>query len=185
MREMSEGELLQIEKARRLDITEDIYYEIIRQKTATLIAACCSLGACSVAPENKDVVEKMRKFGELIGMAFQIKDDLFDYTDDAIGKPTGIDIKEQKMTLPLIYALNNCSSKEKSWVINSIKNHNKDKKRVKEVIQFVKDKNGLTYAEAKMVQFQQEALLLLHDFSASAYKDSLVLMVNYVIERKK
>jgi octaprenyl-diphosphate synthase len=185
VREMSEGELLQIEKARRLDITEDIYYEIIRQKTATLIAACCALGACSVIPDNKDVVEKMRKFGELIGMAFQIKDDLFDYTDDAIGKPTGIDIKEQKMTLPLIYALNNCSKKEKNWVINSVKNHNKDKKRVREVIQFVKDKQGLVYAEQKMVQYQQEALMLIQDFPESPYKASLVLMVNYVIERKK
>ena len=185
VREMSEGELLQIEKARRLDITEDIYYEIIRQKTATLIATCCSLGACSVVPDNAEVVEKMRKFGELIGMAFQIKDDLFDYTDDAIGKPTGIDIKEQKMTLPLIYALNNCSNKEKSWVINSVKNHNKDKKRVREVIQFVKDKNGLVYAEKKMIQFQQEALSILQNFPSSPYKDSLELMVNYVIERKK
>ncbi|UOX34356.1 polyprenyl synthetase family protein [Flavobacterium sediminilitoris] len=185
VREMSEGELLQIEKARRLDITEDIYYEIIRQKTATLIAACCSLGACSVVPENGELVEKMRKFGELIGMAFQIKDDLFDYTDDAIGKPTGIDIKEQKMTLPLIYALNNCTTKEKNWVINSVKNHNKDKKRVREVIQFVKDKNGLAYAEQKMIQFQQEALLLIQNFPSSPYKDSLILMVNYVIERKK
>jgi octaprenyl-diphosphate synthase len=185
VREMSEGELLQIEKARRLDITEDIYYEIIRQKTATLIAACCSLGACSVLPENKEVVERMRKFGELIGMAFQIKDDLFDYTEEAIGKPTGIDIKEQKMTLPLIYTLNTCSSKEKSWLINSIKNHNLDKKRVKEVIAFVKSSNGLTYAEQKMIQFQQEALLLLEDFPASDYKEALLLMVNYVIERKK
>ena len=184
VREMSEGELLQIEKARRLDITEAIYYEIIRQKTATLIAACCALGAKSVS-EDEIVVEKMRKFGELIGMAFQIKDDLFDYTDEAIGKPTGIDIKEQKMTLPLIYALNNCTSKEKSWCINSIKNHNKDKKRVKEVIQFVKDKNGLAYAEQKMTQFQQEALALIQDFPSSPYKDSLTLMVNYVIERKK
>jgi octaprenyl-diphosphate synthase len=184
VREMSEGELLQIEKARRLDITEDIYYEIIRQKTATLIAACCALGARSVS-EDDTQVETMRKFGELIGMAFQIKDDLFDYTDDAIGKPTGIDIKEQKMTLPLIYALNNCTSKEKSWCINSIKNHNKDKKRVKEVIQFVKDKNGLAYAEQKMAQFQQEALALIQNFPNSTYKDSLTLMVNYVIERKK
>ncbi len=184
VREMSEGELLQIEKARRLDIDESIYYEIIRQKTATLIAACCALGAKSVS-EDDETVEKMRKFGELIGMAFQIKDDLFDYTDEAIGKPTGIDIKEQKMTLPLIYALNNCSSSEKSWCINSIKNHNKDKKRVKEVIQFVKDKNGLAYAEQKMVQFQQEALQLLNNFPSSEYKDSLTLMVNYVIERKK
>lgn len=185
VREMSEGELLQIEKARRLDITEDVYYEIIRQKTATLIAACCSLGACSVNPENTEVVEKMRKFGELIGMAFQIKDDLFDYTDDAIGKPTGIDIKEQKMTLPLIYVLNHCTPKEKKWVINSIKNYNKDKKRVKEVIAFVKNNNGLSYAEQKMIEFQQEALLLIQDFPDSPYKDALTLMVNYVIERKK
>ncbi len=184
VREMSEGELLQIEKARRLDIIEEVYYEIIRKKTATLIASCCALGAKSVS-NDEIVVEKMRKFGELIGMAFQIKDDLFDYTDDAIGKPTGIDIKEQKMTLPLIYALNNCSNKEKSWCINSIKNHNKDKKRVKEVIQFVKDKNGLSYAENKMEQFQQEALQLLHSFPSSQYKDALNMMVNYVIDRKK
>ncbi len=184
VREMSEGELLQIEKARRLDITEDIYYDIIRQKTATLIAACCALGACSVAPDSEHT-EKMRRFGELIGMAFQIKDDLFDYTDDAIGKPTGIDIKEQKMTLPLIYALNNCSKAEKKWIINSVKNHNKDKRRVKEVIAFVKEAGGLTYAEEKMAQFREEALLLLADYSSSPYKDALVLMVNYVIERKK
>ncbi|TPD65620.1 polyprenyl synthetase family protein [Flavobacterium microcysteis] len=185
VREMSEGELLQIEKARRLDITEDVYYEIIRQKTATLIAACCSLGACSVAPDDSEIIERMRKFGELIGMAFQIKDDLFDYTDDAIGKPTGIDIKEQKMTLPLIYVLNHCTPKEKNWLINSIKNHNKDKKRVKEVIAFVKNNNGLTYAEEKMMEFQKEALQLIQDFPSSSYKDALTLMVNYVIERKK
>ncbi|AWG23941.1 polyprenyl synthetase family protein [Flavobacterium kingsejongi] len=184
VREMSEGELLQIEKARRLDITEAIYYEIIRQKTATLIAACCALGAKSMI-EDEVQVENMRKFGELIGMAFQIKDDLFDYTDDAIGKPTGIDIKEQKMTLPLIYALNNCSPSEKKWTINSIKNHNKDKKRVREVIAFVKEKNGLQYAEQKMAAFQQEALVLLQHYPDSVYKDALVLMVNYVIERKK
>jgi octaprenyl-diphosphate synthase len=184
VREMSEGELLQIEKARRLDITEDVYYEIIRQKTATLIAACCSLGACSVAPNDTEGIEKMRKFGELIGMAFQIKDDLFDYTDDAIGKPTGIDIKEQKMTLPLIHVLNTCSAKEKAWLINSIKNHNKDKKRVKEVISFVIQNEGLLFAQEKMLAFQQEALSLLHDFPDSDYKTSLTLMVNYVIDRK-
>jgi octaprenyl-diphosphate synthase len=183
VREMSEGELLQIEKARRLDIVEDIYYEIIRKKTATLIASCCALGAKSVI-EDETQVETMRKFGELIGMAFQIKDDLFDYTEDAIGKPTGIDIKEQKMTLPLIYVINNCSAKEKSWLINSIKNYNKDKKRVKEVIAFVKNNNGLQYAEEKMKVFQQEALQLLQKFPDSEYKNSLILMVNYVIERK-
>lgn len=184
VREMSEGELLQIEKARQLDITESVYYEIIRQKTATLIAACCSLGAASVKP-NSDEVEKMRKFGELIGMAFQIKDDLFDYGEEAIGKPTGIDIKEQKMTLPLIYVLNHCSKKDKNWLINSIKNHNKDKRRVKEVISFVKKHNGLDYAISKMHQFQAEALSILKEYPESEYRNSLELMVNYVIERKK
>jgi len=185
VREMSEGELLQIEKARRLDITEEVYYEIIRQKTATLIAACCSLGAASVLPEHSEYIENMRKFGELIGMAFQIKDDLFDYTDGPIGKPTGIDIKEQKMTLPLIYALNHSDKKEKRWLINSVKNHNKDKKRVREVIDFVKQKEGLVYAENKMIEFQKEALQLLQPFPNSSYKEALILMVNYVIERKK
>ena len=184
VREMSEGELLQIEKARRLDIVEDVYYEIIRQKTATLIAACCAMGACSVQPEQPELIEKMRLFGEYIGMAFQIKDDLFDYTEDAIGKPTGIDIKEQKMTLPLIYVLNTCTEKEKQWLINSVKKYNKDKKRVKEVIAFVKTHNGLEYATAKMKEFQQKALNILNDFPASPYKEALTLMVNYVIDRK-
>ena len=184
VREMSEGELLQIEKARRLDIVEEVYYEIIRQKTATLIAACCAMGACSVQPEQPELIEKMRLFGEYIGMAFQIKDDLFDYTEDAIGKPTGIDIKEQKMTLPLIYVLNTCTEKEKQWLINSVKKYNKDKKRVKEVISFVKTHNGLEYAIAKMKEFQQKALNILNDFPASSYKEALTLMVNYVINRK-
>lgn len=184
VREMSEGELLQIEKARKLDITEDVYYEIIRQKTATLIAACCSLGAASIKPESQHV-DTMRKFGELIGMAFQIKDDLFDYGETQIGKPTGIDIKEQKMTLPLIYVLNNASKKDKKWLINSIKNHNKDTKRVKEVIAFVKDNGGLDYAIKKMKSFQKKALKLLKDYPDSDYKSSLELMVNYVIDRKK
>lgn len=184
VREMSEGELLQIEKARRLDITEEVYYSIIRQKTATLIAACCSLGACSVRPESPDV-ETFRKFGELCGMAFQIKDDLFDYGEEKIGKPTGIDIKEQKMTLPLIYTLNNCEKAEKKWLINSVKNHNKDKKRVKEVIAFVKDNGGLEYAVHKMLHFKEEALSLLETYPDSEFRSSLELMVNYVVDRKK
>jgi octaprenyl-diphosphate synthase len=184
VREIIEGELLQIEKARKLDITEEVYYEIIRQKTATLIAACCSLGAASVKP-NSEQVETMRKFGELIGIAFQIKDDLFDYGDEKIGKPTGIDIKEQKMTLPLIHVLNNCSKKDRDWIINSIKNHNKDRKRVKEVISFVKEQGGLEYAVNRMKEFQNEALHLLQDYPDSEYKNSLELMVNYVIDRKK
>ncbi|MFD2551962.1 polyprenyl synthetase family protein [Bizionia sediminis] len=184
VREMSEGELLQIEKARKLDITETVYYEIIRQKTATLIAACCSLGAASVKPDS-DHVERMRKFGELIGMAFQIKDDLFDYGTERIGKPTGIDIKEQKMTLPLIYVLNNVSKKERDWLINSIKNHNKNKKRVNQVIAFVKERGGLEYAISKMKAFQMEALEILNTYPKSDFRDSLELMVNYVIQRKK
>ena len=183
IREISEGELLQIEKARRLDITEEVYYEIIRQKTATLIAACCSLGACSVKPDSRDV-ETFRKFGEFCGMAFQIKDDLFDYGAEKIGKPTGIDIKEQKMTLPLIYVLNNSSPKEKKWLINSVKNYNKDKSRVKEVIALVKAKGGLSYAETKMNEFKDKALKLLSTYPDSEYKDALRLMVNYVVERK-
>ncbi|TDI72353.1 MAG: polyprenyl synthetase family protein [Bacteroidetes bacterium] len=184
VREMSEGELLQIEKARRLDITEEVYFEIIRQKTATLIAACCAIGARSVNATDL-TVENMRKFGELIGIAFQIKDDLFDYSEEMIGKPTGIDIKEKKLTLPLIYALNNASLKERNWLINSIKNHNRDKKRVKEVITFVKDNGGLDYATKEMKRFQQQALNLLEIYPNTPYKDSLMLMVNYVIDRKK
>lgn len=184
VREIVEGELLQIEKARQLDITEEVYYEIIRQKTATLIAACCSLGAASVAPHSADV-EKMRRFGELIGTAFQIKDDLFDYGERRIGKPTGIDIKEQKMTLPLIHVLNNSTDKERSWLINSIKNHNKDRARVREVIDFVKDKGGLEYAVSKMEFYRDQALAILKDYEDSTYKSALELMVNYVIDRKK
>jgi len=127
----------------------------------------------------------MRKFGELIGMAFQIKDDLFDYGTEKIGKPTGIDIKEQKMTLPLIYVLNTVSKKDKNWIINSIKNHNKDKKRVNEVIAFVKENGGLDYAIVKMKAFQEEALQILNTYPKSDFRDSLELMVNYVIQRKK
>jgi octaprenyl-diphosphate synthase len=184
VREMSEGELLQIEKARNLDITEAVYFEIIRQKTATLIAACCAMGAKSVNADS-DKVENMRKFGELIGIAFQIKDDLFDYGDEQIGKPTGIDIKERKMTLPLIYALNNASEKDRRWLINSVKNHNKDTKRVQEVIRFVKDNGGLDYATEAMKDYQQKALELLQTYPSSPYKDSLELMVSYVIDRKQ
>jgi len=184
VRDMSEGELLQIEKARLLDITEEVYYDIIRQKTATLIAACCSMGACSVRPDSEEV-ETFRKFGELCGMAFQIKDDLFDYGAEQIGKPTGIDIKEQKMTLPLIYALVQSDKERKKWLINSIKNHNKNKKRVKEVIAYVKEMGGLEYAVDKMLEFKDEALAILDNYPDSEYKSALTLMVNYVVDRKK
>jgi octaprenyl-diphosphate synthase len=183
VREMSEGELLQIEKARKLDITEDVYFDIIRQKTASLIAACCGIGAASVGAKQ-DTVQQMRKFGEYIGIAFQIKDDLFDYSDEKIGKPTGIDIKEQKMTLPLIYTLNNCSKKEKSWIINSIKKYNKDKVRVKEVITFVKENGGIEYTTAKMNSYKNKALAILENYSESPYKSSLLEMIDFVVERK-
>ena len=184
VREISEGELLQIEKARKLDITEEVYYNIIRQKTATLLAACCAMGARTVQ-DNDQTVEKMRLFGEYIGMAFQIKDDLFDYGETAIGKPTGIDIKEQKMTLPLIYTLNNVSTADKNWLIQSVKRYNRDKKRVRQVIEKVKAAGGLTYAEKKMEEYRQKALDLLLEFPQDPYRDALELMVNYVISRKQ
>ena len=183
VREMSEGELLQIEKARKLDITEEIYFEIIRQKTATLIAACCGIGAASVG-SNQETIQQMRKFGQYIGMAFQIKDDLFDYSEEKIGKPTGIDIKEKKMTLPLIYTLNHCSSQERAWLINSIKKHNRNKKRVKEVIAFVKENGGIEYTINKMHDYKNKALVILDNYPDSEYKSSLVKMIDYVVERK-
>ncbi|MED5362593.1 MAG: polyprenyl synthetase family protein, partial [Bacteroidota bacterium] len=149
VREMSEGELLQIEKARNLDINEEIYYEVIRKKTATLIASCCALGACSVDASQNDI-KKMTYFGEKIGMVFQIKDDLFDYGQQRIGKPTGIDIRERKMTLPLIYAMKQASPLERRWLKRNFKKNNQNKKTVKEVIAFVKLKGGLEYSISKM-----------------------------------
>ena len=184
VREMSQGELLQLEKARRLDIDEPVYYDIIRQKTATLIAACCAMGAASVG-SSKEEIERFHSFGEYAGMAFQIKDDLFDYGDDRIGKPTGIDIKEQKMTLPLIHVLNKVDKKHRNWLIDSVKRHNTDKKRVKEVIQFVKDQGGLEYAERQMIHYKDAALELLSKYPDNEYKEALANLVTYVVDRKK
>lgn len=185
VKEMSEGELLQIEKARRLDISEEIYYEIIRQKTASLVAACCASGAASVT-DDKNTIAKFKEFGILTGMAFQIKDDLFDFgSSDDIGKPTGIDIKEKKMTLPLIYALNQSSWVEKRKIINIIKNHNTDSDKVKEVIDFVITKGGIAYAEKIMLDYKNKALTLLKDFPESPTRNSLEQLVVYSIERKK
>lgn len=185
VKEMSEGELLQIEKARKLDIEEDVYFEIIRQKTATLIAACCACGAVT-AKKDKETVERMRKFGELIGIAFQMKDDLFDYyNEDVIGKPTGIDIKEQKMTLPLIYTLRNCDRKQKKFIIQTVKNHNTNSDRVSKVLEIVKKSGGINYTVEKMKTYQEEALSLLKTFDDNESRKSLELLVNFVIERKK
>lgn len=180
--EMSEGELLQIEKSRRLDITEDIYFEIIRQKTASLISACCGVGASSSGAEE-EVVNRMRSFGEKIGMAFQIKDDLFDYGDMEIGKPVGIDIKEKKMTLPLIYALSKSSWLEKRRIISIVKNESAKPKKVREVIDYVKKSGGIEYSLEKMEAFHNEALQILDTFPDSVYKTSLKQLVQFTIER--
>jgi len=184
VREMSEGELLQIAKARKLDITEEVYYTIIRQKTASLIASCCAVGAATAGNDDAGI-EKMKNFGEKIGMAFQIKDDLFDYGEDEVGKPVGIDIKEKKMTLPLIYALNNASWTQKKKIIYLIRNKNEDKRAVGEVIAFVKSSGGLEYAEGVMKNYYEEALSILSTFPESDYKTSLEALVKYTIDRKK
>ena len=185
VQDMSEGELLQIEKARKLDITENVYFDIIRKKTATLIAACCASGANSVG-EDKNTVETMRLFGEKAGIAFQIKDDLFDYTQSTfIGKPTGIDIREQKMTLPLIYTLNNVSKKEKNNIINIVKNHHENDKKVAELIELVKENGGLNYAENVMIEYRNEALEILNQFDDNEARRALELLLNYVVNRKK
>lgn len=184
VREMSEGELLQIAKARRLDITEDLYYQVIRQKTASLIASCCGVGASSVQ-SDEETIQKATLLGEKIGMAFQIKDDLFDYGTAEIGKPVGIDIKEKKMTLPLIYALNHASKADKRKVINTIKNKSHKPTKVKEVIAFVKQSGGIEYAEKVMMKFHQEANDILDSFPDSEYKTSLRDLIQFTIERKK
>ncbi len=184
IREMSEGELLQLEKARKLDITEEVYYEIIRQKTATLIAACCEIGVLS---NNADeaLAKKMMDFGTFTGMAFQIKDDLFDYlSSNVIGKPVGIDIKEQKMTLPLIHTLKIASEKDRKYYFDTIKRYNNNPKRVKELIEFVKSSGGLEYAITIMKNFQQKAKDILNEFPDSEARKSLHSMLDYVIERK-
>ncbi|MCC2548644.1 polyprenyl synthetase family protein [Hymenobacter sp. BT175] len=184
VRELSEGELLQIEKARRLDITEDVYFDIIRQKTASLIASCCAVGAAS-AGADKDTVERARLFGEKVGMAFQIKDDLFDFGTDEIGKPVGIDIKEKKMTLPLIYALQQADWLTKRRMIFNVKNNDGRRDRVQAVIDFVKKSGGLDYAIQSMKSYRDEALRLLHTFPESAARTSLEQLINYTIEREK
>lgn len=185
VKQMSEGELLQIEKARRLDINEQVYYDIIRQKTASLIASCCAVGAASVGSDEA-TVEKMRAFGETLGMAFQIKDDLFDYQSSAkTGKPSGIDIKEQKLTLPLIYALNNASRSDKRRVIGIVKNDHDKPEKVKEVIDFVLHSGGIDYAEKKMNAYRKEALNMLQEMPENDAQAALRALVDYIISRTK
>ena len=182
---MSEGELLQIEKARKLDITEEVYFDIITKKTATLIASCCATGAQS-AKQSEEVVEKMRQFGEAVGICFQIKDDLFDYgSGEDIGKPSGIDIKEKKMTLPLIYALSKASKSDKRRIIKTVKNNNNDDKKVREVINFVLQSGGINYATERMNEYQKKALDLLTEFPENDARNSLRDLVLYTTSRKK
>lgn len=182
--DLSEGELLQMEKARRLDITEEVYFEIIRQKTASLIAACCAVGAASVDTDAESI-KTMRKFGEKVGIAFQIKDDLFDYGNEEIGKPLGIDIKEKKMTLPLIYALNKAPWLEKRKIIYLIKNESHKPRKVAEVIDFVKRSGGIEYATEVMKTYQDDAIRILRAMPASEYRHALEQLVRFTIERKK
>lgn len=184
VREMSEGELLQIEKARKLDIDETIYFDIITKKTASLIASCCACGAASVT-SSSETIQQMKAFGEAVGIAFQIKDDLFDYGDDtAIGKPTGMDIKEKKMTLPLIYALNQASFFDKRKIINIVKNNNNDPQKVAEVIDFVIKSGGIQYAQQRMEEYKQKSLAILSSFIESPAKIALRGLVEYTTARK-
>ena len=185
VKEMSEGELLQIQKSRRLNITNDQYFEIIRKKTATLIAACTACGAKSVDASEEDIA-KMKEFGECLGIAFQIKDDLFDYQYDAkTGKPSGNDIKEKKFTLPLIYALANTNTLQRRKIISTIRLHHKNKKKVEEVIEFVKSSGGIDFATEKMNEYKQKALDILASFPENDARNSLQNLVDYTTKRKK
>jgi len=185
VKEMSEGELLQIEKTRKLNITEDIYFDIIRKKTASLISACCESGAAS-SNTSRENIEIMKSFGEKVGIAFQIKDDLFDYTKSPlIGKPTGIDIREKKMTLPLIFTLNNVKKEDRNFIINTIKNDSKNKIKVEKIIELVKQNNGLKFAENKMNHYFNESIKLLEKFDDNEAKKSLIKLAEYVVKRKR
>ena len=184
VKDMSEGELLQMEKARRLDIEESVYFEIIRGKTASLIAAACSAGASSTTTDPV-LVERMRQFGEKIGIAFQIRDDLFDFGTDDVGKPLGIDIKEKKMTLPLIYALNLAGRADKRRVLNIVRRHNENKEKVAEVIEFVRASGGLEYARQVMHEYRESAFELLHEFPEGPVRHALEQLVVFVTDRQR
>jgi len=185
VKEMSEGELLQIQQSRKLNITEEIYSDIIRKKTAALISACTASGAKSSGADD-EMVDKMRLFGEYVGMAFQIKDDLLDYQNNGnIGKPSGNDIKEKKLTLPIIHVLNHASGSDKKRILSIVKRHNKNKKKVQEVIDYVIENGGLDYSIEKMHEYRQKALDILKNIPDNESKQSMIDLVNYVVERKK
>ncbi len=182
IKKMSEGELLQMEKARRMDITEEIYFEVIKGKTASLLSSCCAVGAAANGASEKDI-ESLGLFGEYIGMAFQIKDDVFDFDNNSAGKPKGIDIKEKKITLPLIYSLQESKDKEKRHIINLIRNHNTDKEKVREVIEFVNNKGGIDKSYQKMKEYQEKAYIMLNKFPDNEGRRSLENLVQFTVER--
>jgi octaprenyl-diphosphate synthase len=184
VKQMSEGELLQLEKARSMNVDEAVYFEVIRKKTASLIASCCACGAASAGSDD-ETISRMHLFGEKTGMAFQIKDDLFDFGTDDVGKPLGIDIKEKKITLPLIYALSKSTRSEKNRIINLVKHHNDDTKKISEVIDFVRNSGGLAYAEMQMHKYQEEAFEILNTFPNQEARNSLEQLVRFTTERKK
>lgn len=182
IKEMSEGELLQLEKARKLDISEDVYFEIIRQKTASLIASACASGAATTT-KDEEVITRVKLMGEKIGIAFQIKDDLFDYEEAEIGKPRGIDIKERKMTLPLIYTLNKVSTADRRRIINIVKNENTNMEKVRWVIDMVRTNGGMDYAKLKMIEYKTEAEKILNSFAANDARNSIYQMIQFTINR--
>jgi octaprenyl-diphosphate synthase len=183
VKQMSEGELMQIEKARNLNLKEDIYFEIIRNKTASLLSSACAVGAWSTSKDNA-ITEKMKLFGEKVGIAFQIKDDLFDYGKEDVGKPTGNDIKEKKLTLPLIYTLNNIDAASRRKLIYIVKNENKDAQKVRFVIDTVVKAGGIEYAAEKMNNYKNEALAILHEFPDNEVRKALEELVRYTTDRK-
>ncbi len=183
VRQMSEGELLQIEKSRKLNLDEDIYFEIIKNKTASLLSSACAVGAYSTT-KDETITQQMKLFGEKVGIAFQIKDDLFDYGTEDVGKPTGNDIKEKKLTLPLIYTLNKVDKSTKRQLIYSLKNNNKDPAKVKEIISIVQQNGGIAYTQTKMLQYRDEALAILNSFTPGAVRDTLEGLVRYTTDRK-
>jgi octaprenyl-diphosphate synthase len=184
VKQMSEGELLQMEKSRSLNIDEETYFTIIKGKTASLLASACSAGAYS-ATNNEEMAEKMRQFGEWVGIAFQIKDDLFDYGTDDVGKPTGNDIKEKKLTLPLIYTLSKADKATKRELIYIIKNQNRIKSKIAFIINKVQLAGGITYAEQKMNEYRDKALSIIHEFPESQVRQTLEDLVRYTTDRKK
>jgi octaprenyl-diphosphate synthase len=183
VKQMSEGELLQIEKARNLNLNEEIYFEIIRSKTASLLSSACAVGAWSTS-KDEALTARMKLFGEKTGVAFQIKDDLFDYGNDDIGKPTGNDLKEKKLTLPLIFTLNNIPKSEKQKIIYIIKNQNKEPDKIKYVLQKVTDAGGISYANKKMIQYRDEALEILSQYPDGDIRRGLEELVRYTTDRK-